>query len=91
MATEDFESAIDIAAEHARKTLREVSELVAPKPMGAVKVKTEDMRFDYENQGPDYWPKFVGKTLMDAQTTGGTLYDALKAAIELDREMRNAS
>ena len=61
---------IDDMANEGRKILSELTPKMAPHAIGATKVSAENVKWDYDNRGPEYWPARFDETLPSAVTEG---------------------
>lgn len=90
---DSWEQDIENAVFEGRQQLAESTQSVAPKPLDAVKVEPEDKVFDWQNRGPDYWPKIAADAIAEAQRKplkpGQTVAgQALIAMVKHDLEMK---
>lgn len=76
----DYDKDIDDMEKSGRKFLAEITPKLAPHAIGTTKVPGEDVKWDYDNRGPEYWPELYDKFLFEAETTSK---NATWAAIEL--------
>ncbi|KKM75158.1 hypothetical protein LCGC14_1393070 [marine sediment metagenome] len=83
----DHEADIENAAAEGRKILAELTPKMAPHPIGTKKVTPENAKWDYDNRGPDYWPKNFDQTLMRASTEGKNIGWAVIALLKHDKDM----
>ena len=87
----EHEKDIGDAENAGRKILGELTPKMAPRPIGTTKVPGEDVKWDYDNQGPEYWPGLFDTFLAEAETTSK---NATWAAIELlkhEKRIRDGS
>ena len=87
-ATKEYDADIDQAVDEGRKILTELTPKMAPHPIGTKKVSPENARWDYDNRGPDYWPKRFDETLMRASTEGKNIGDAVIELLKHEVDMR---
>lgn len=87
----EIDKDIDKAEKDARAILSELSPRVAPHPIGTTKVSPEDVQFDYDNRGPDYWPQQFDSILQRASTEGKNIGWAVIEMLKHDKGLSNGS
>lgn len=87
--SKNFDSAIKQAMSEGQKLMADTAEHIAPQPLGVQPVPSADQHFDWANRGPDYWAKMLGTAVMQAQTSGGNLGDAVLAVLKHDQQMQS--
>ena len=87
----ELDKDIDDMANEGRKILSELTPKVAPHAIGTTKVSAENVKFDYDNRGPEYWPARFDETLQRAVTEGKNIGWAWIEMLKHDKEFRDAS
>ena len=81
----EHERDIDGQVNEGRKFLAEITPKLAPRPVGTTKVSAENVKWDYDNRGPEYYPELFDKFLAEAETTS---QNATWAVIELAKHVK---
>lgn len=84
----EIESDLDDMTKYGRKMMEDAAVRFAPRPLHTNKVPKEDMRFDYQNRQPDYWPSLMAQVMKDKLSAGGNLGDAILEVVKHDLELK---
>ncbi len=84
----EYDQEIDKWEKEGRAILADLGPEFAPHPLGTKKVSSENVRWDYDNRGEDYWPARFDETLQRTSTEGGSLGDAVLELLKHDADMR---
>ena len=60
---------------------------VINRPPGIQKTSSEDQTFDYQNRGPDYWPKLWEGLVQGHGPTGAAL-QLIRHSLEQEKQLR---
>ncbi len=71
----------------ARKDIKEFAKLI-PRPLGTKRASFEDLKWDYDNRGPDYWPQMSELAEKEVVTSGGSGGDIVEIMLDHIDEMR---